>query len=105
MSAFRQLLTGVALSILIAAPRAVQGQDTSASGTHKAHTTAVKEHASTSGTGATPATERIDINSAGKDSLMTLKGIGDAYATAIVKGRPYKTKRDLVERKIIPAAT
>jgi competence protein ComEA len=104
MSAVRHLLTALVLSLLLVAPRPAQGQDTSAAGAHKAPTTAVKEHAATS-VSTTPAAERIDINSASKDSIMTLKGIGDAYAAAIIQGRPYKSKRELVDRKIIPAAT
>ena len=56
-------------------------------------------------TASTKSAAQIDINTAGKDSLMTLKGIGSAYADAIIKGRPYKSKKELVERKIIPAAT
>ena len=51
------------------------------------------------------ANAKIDINSASKDSLMTLKGIGEVYAAAIIKGRPYKRKDELVRRQIIPAAT
>ena len=47
----------------------------------------------------------IDINSAKKDELMTLKGIGDAYSDAIIKNRPYKRKDELVQKKIIPQAT
>ncbi|MFN7977562.1 MAG: helix-hairpin-helix domain-containing protein [Vicinamibacterales bacterium] len=47
----------------------------------------------------------LDLNSATKDELMTLPGIGDAYAQKIVAGRPYKSKDELVRRKIIPAAT
>ena len=35
---------------------------------------------------------------------MTLKGIGDARAKAIIKGRPYKGKNELVDRKIVPQA-
>ena len=46
----------------------------------------------------------IDINSASEKDLMTLKGIGDARAKAIVKGRPYKGKNELVDKKIIPEA-
>ena len=48
--------------------------------------------------------EPMDINSASEKELATLKGIGDARAKAIVKGRPYKGKDDLVSKKIIPEA-
>ena len=44
----------------------------------------------------------MDINSATKDQLATLDGIGPARADAIIKGRPYKGKDDLVNKKIIP---
>ena len=45
--------------------------------------------------------ELMDINSASEKELATLKGIGDVHAKAIVKGRPYKGKDDLVTKKII----
>lgn len=45
---------------------------------------------------------QIDINRASAEELMTLKGIGDARAKAIIKGRPYTRKDELVQRKIVP---
>ncbi len=51
-----------------------------------------------------PADDKIDINRAKADQLMTLDGIGDARAKAIIKGRPYKAKDELVDKNIIPQA-
>jgi competence protein ComEA len=49
--------------------------------------------------------ELLDINSASADELKALKGIGEADAKRIVENRPYKTKDELVEKKVMPKAT
>jgi len=49
--------------------------------------------------------EPMDINSASEKDLATLPGIGEARAKAIVKGRPYKGKNELKDKKIIPEKT
>jgi len=45
----------------------------------------------------------IDINKASKEELDALPGLGEARSEAIIKGRPYKRKDELVRKKIIPA--
>jgi len=108
MSALRRLLTGAAVIAFAAAPRVVHAQDTSkaAKPTTHAVTPAAPNSTSTAHKESTThAVKQIDINTASKDSLMTLKGIGDAYADAIIKGRPYKSKKELEDKKIIPAST
>lgn len=47
-------------------------------------------------------TALIDINTATVEELSALKGIGEVRSAAIVKGRPYKGKDELVQKKIIP---
>lgn len=53
--------------------------------------------------------EKVDINTASQKQLEALPGIGEAYSRRIVDSRkvdgPYKTIRDLVDRKVIPAST
>jgi competence protein ComEA len=46
----------------------------------------------------------IDINTATKDQLQVLDGIGDAYSQKVIDGRPYAKKDQLKSRKILPDA-
>ena len=46
--------------------------------------------------------EPMDINTASEKELATLPKIGEVRAKAIVKGRPYNGKDDLLNKKIIP---
>ena len=51
-----------------------------------------------------PASPLIDLNSASRDDLMSLDGIGEVRADAIIRARPFRAKSELVERRLIPEA-
>jgi DNA uptake protein ComE-like DNA-binding protein len=65
--------------------------------------TARPDEKNSSASAAGPAkSAQIDINSATTDQLKAIQGIGDAYAAKIIASRPYKSKYELVQRKILP---
>jgi len=87
------LMLGLVLPLLLTAPALSQGMAPATAPAAKPATT----------TASAPAAALIDINSATKAELEPLKGIGPVRAEAIIKGRPYKGKDELVQKKIVPA--
>lgn len=88
----------LAFAILAVPANLIYGQAAAA-------TPAKKAAASDSAATKTKKADLVDINSATKDQLTGLQGIGDAYSQKIIDGRPYNTKKDLVTKKIVPQAT
>jgi predicted DNA-binding helix-hairpin-helix protein len=51
------------------------------------------------------ATQPLDLNTATADEIKALPGIGNPYYKSILKGRPYKRRYELVQKKILPLST
>lgn len=49
-------------------------------------------------------TPLVDLNSASRAELMKLPAVGEAIADKIIAGRPWKSKYDLVVKKVVTRA-
>lgn len=61
-----------------------------------------KKGLSNEGAATNPASDKVNVNTAGLSVLTTLKGIGEARAKAIIDNRPYASLTDLKTRAKLP---
>ena len=93
----KHFVTALLASLLLASPLLALD----ATQAKKDTATATAAPAKAAPADAKKAPEMMDINSATAKQLATLDGIGEARSAAIVKGRPYNGKDDLVNKKIL----
>lgn len=97
----KSLLLVVGMSALLASAAHAKGDPKKAS--MSASASATTSASAAASTPVVPAEKAalVDINSASKKELSELPKIGEARSNAIIKGRPYNGKDELVSKKIL----
>ncbi len=89
-----KVFVAFAVVILLSLSVAAKGKQPQKSGTTAATTKSETAQAA-----------KVDLNSATKEQLEALPGIGKVYSQKIIDGRPYANKTQLVSKGIVPQAT
>jgi competence protein ComEA len=91
---------------LLSAPLAFAQGSTPAAGTSetKAPATTEKAKSTKSTSSAHKSSAKVDLNSASREALIKLPGVGEAIADKIIAARPLKSKDELVSKGIVTKA-
>jgi DNA uptake protein ComE-like DNA-binding protein len=91
----------IALTLLLSASLSLAEEPTQSQKAKQANAAAKAKAAAKKTKPAPPKVDLVDINSATKEQLKKLPGIGDADADKIIAGRPYLTKAHLQTHNIV----